>query len=535
MNFTKKNLCKNSDGQLLIELLVSLLVGGVLMIGATLAVVSLLRYNFESRTSQVTALQNSDLMNFIDPIMQSNWHTIYDLAKGTSTPYYIAAGTSSSVIVSGEESMLVDDVGAGLVAHWKLDEATSTTGYDSSGYSRHGTLTNGPSRVASSSCQVGPCVLFDDTKNTYMSVPYYIFSDAEPWTFTHWIKWTGQNDVYVFYAGSGSSLRNFLIRYGSNNRFSFRSNTTGYALFAVNSSDSLVGNWAHVTWVADGTGKLAVYVNGTLSEQLTGIGTSMYMQFLGKGYTSRDYATYPDDTYYLKGALDDVRVYNRALSANEIKQLYESQVNIRHFHVEDVYRDASDNVTSTPTGNTLDPSTQKITTAIVTAEGKTIEYSQYMTRSMMRLFQQTDWMSGYGVEGPVTSSPTGFATSSSIQYALTPSLTLNGTTTSGWLESTTYDTQVTGGAALHNVQWQGTLPSGTTVKFQFAGSATSTGPWSYVGSDGTNSTYFTPSAPNVSVKITNMNNYRYFRYKVFLTPDSGNVPTVDDIYINWTQ
>jgi hypothetical protein len=111
-------------------------------------------------------------------------------------------------------------------------------------------------------------------------------------------------------------------------------------------------------------------------------------------------------------------------------------------------------------------------------------------------------------------------------------------TSSGWLESSTFDTWAINGAAINTIMWQGTQPSGTSVKFQIASSNDLAGPWNYYGSDGSSSTYYFPVGKDTSAQINlaHHNNQRYFRYKVFLYSDANgtNSPTVTDIIINWS-
>ena len=104
------------------------------------------------------------------------------------------------------------------------------------------------------------------------------------------------------------------------------------------------------------------------------------------------------------------------------------------------------------------------------------------------------------------------------------------------LTSSIFDTQATGGAAINTIMWQGDLPSGTEVSFQIASSNSSSGPWDYLGSDGTSMTFYEPTGPNIQAKIrrADHNNKRYVRYKVFLTAYGGQSPTVDDVIINYS-
>lgn len=129
----------------------------------------------------------------------------------------------------------------------------------------------------------------------------------------------------------------------------------------------------------------------------------------------------------------------------------------------------------------------------------------------------------------------------------------------GWLESSTFDTSIAGGAAFNSLMWQGTLGAGgtTLVKFHLAtancsngatdpptcganigwGGAKTSGDGAFVGSDGTSATYFQPSGPAVpsAIPTKDHNNKRYFRYKIFIEKDAGATsPTVQDVLINWS-
>ncbi len=106
------------------------------------------------------------------------------------------------------------------------------------------------------------------------------------------------------------------------------------------------------------------------------------------------------------------------------------------------------------------------------------------------------------------------------------------------LVSSIFDTQLTNGAAINTVMWQGSKPYGTNVKFQIASSNASSGPWLYLGPDGSDTTYYTPNDANIPVQInlTQHNNKRHFRYKVFLESNVTQTasPRIDDIIINWS-
>lgn len=103
----------------------------------------------------------------------------------------------------------------------------------------------------------------------------------------------------------------------------------------------------------------------------------------------------------------------------------------RYFSVENVNRDlcGSGNISTNATtscasgpgtvGVTEDPSTQKITATVTWSTNRSLQKTEYITRSTNKIFVQTDWSAGPGQEGPITSPNNQFSTSSGIDYAST--------------------------------------------------------------------------------------------------------------------
>ncbi len=111
------------------------------------------------------------------------------------------------------------------------------------------------------------------------------------------------------------------------------------------------------------------------------------------------------------------------------------------------------------------------------------------------------------------------------------------TSTTGTLDSSTFDTGAASGAQLNSFIWYGNEPSSTAVWFQFAVSNASSGPWSFMGPGGDGTTYYmggsgTPQKLDYSL----FNNYRYFRYRVVLVSNQTQTlsPQVDEIVVNWS-
>ena len=118
-----------------------------------------------------------------------------------------------------------------------------------------------------------------------------------------------------------------------------------------------------------------------------------------------------------------------------------------------------------------------------------------------------------------------------------PQLVLASGSSSGELISSILDTGVSGGAGFNSLLWQGSLGTGGTVKFQIAFSNSSSGPWTDYYGPTSISDYYQPN-PTVSIAFpttgsASPQNYRYVRYKVFLST-TGTSPQVNDIIINWS-
>ncbi|MBS3903325.1 MAG: hypothetical protein KGZ30_03055 [Anaplasmataceae bacterium] len=114
------------------------------------------------------------------------------------------------------------------------------------------------------------------------------------------------------------------------------------------------------------------------------------------------------------------------------------------------------------------------------------------------------------------------------------------TSTSAWVESVTFDTEVTTGAQINSVMWKGSSGTSTTeVRFQLA-VATSTNPpggWNYTWSTtASTSPAVAPGVPE-PVSFAAFPPRRYFRYKIWLYSDPAQTvsPRVDEVIINWSR
>ena len=518
-------LLRRTEGQLLVEMLVALVIGGLLTLTASVALVALVRYNFENQGSQAASALAYNLMSSVSSFAQSDWHNIYDLNKTSASPYYMVLAPTSSIAVAGDESVFFNDVQAGLIGFWKFDESTGTVAYDSSGNGNNGMLVGVPTR-ATSTCFAGNCLTFNGSGSYVVAT-----TTASPdlyGTVSAWVNGTGQAFEYstgAFTPGSLSVSIGSSVNGSINTRFIY-SDSTYVDHNGVISGAWVSGGWNQVVLVRN-NGTAQLYVNGALADSWSLVAGKDLISSNLFAMGASGAAGTPGN--YFLGSLDDVRVYNRALSASEISLLYNNKPYIRYFYVDNVGRDGSGNIVVG--GGTDDPSTQMVHSVVSWEEGRTVAIGQYFTRSREETLYQSNWRGGSGQAGPVTGTLNGYDTSSNIVAGGT--LTLATTTATGTLVSSIFDTQVSGGAAIDSLMWQGSL-NGGSVQFQLAYSANASGPWNFYGPGASPSSYYVPTNSAVPLPITDINNYRYFRYEIFLAPLGTTTPVVSGVSIGWS-
>jgi len=209
----------------------------------------------------------------------------------------------------------------GLIAQWRLDEGSGVTTADSSGSGHAGSLVNGAGWTDGRS---GRGLSFDGVDD-YVSVPHAPALDAFPLSVVAWFKTStavGLKGLVNKYAAGSFNGFEVFVENGDLCAWLFRSNSnyiwdgSGCTLRTSGYNDD---HWHQVVFVADAAaGRL--YVDGvqTASQPWTGpAGASSTLQDVRLG-------DYPGATggAYLPGLVDEVRIYDRALTAPEVWQLY---------------------------------------------------------------------------------------------------------------------------------------------------------------------------------------------------------------------
>lgn len=209
------------------------------------------------------------------------------------------------------------DISTGTLVRWAFDEGSGSTADDSSGNGNDATLTGSPSWVDG---KTGNALEFSGT-NYARSDGSVTVSDT--FTVSAWVKPSAAPDVGGFAARivENSYASSFALGYYNNGTAKVvQLSIEGNALFGV--SDIPLGEWSHVVATFDGA-VANVYVNGVFdstgdfSGSITPGSVSLPI-YVGTYFGS------PGELASFVGAIDDVRVYDRALSSSDVTELYEA-------------------------------------------------------------------------------------------------------------------------------------------------------------------------------------------------------------------
>lgn len=402
-------LYSSRGGQSLIEILIALTVGTLLIVGATTVIVPALRTNAQADKVQVASALGKELLETVRAFSEGDWHNVSNLATSSANKYFLIGTYSPFVVATGTEGIVADGLTAtsSLVGYWKLDESTGTTAFDFSGSNNTSTLINGPTRLSGTNCKVGGCLSFNGV-NTKVT-PSNAVNLSSSFSFAHWIR-TSTTTGQVYTIGNAGG--------GNGYRFGISSGRIGFLIGdSVSYTETYCGTqtvndnqWHHIVGVYKRTSPFlfTCYIDGNLAAT-----TSLPSAYSAMQTSTPSFGTPPCCTPF-PGQLDDIRIYNRELSAAEIKSIYNAVIYSRYFYLDDVGRDTSGAIQAS--GGTNDPSTKKFTVVYGWSGGATSSFSTYLTRYRNNAFDQTDWSGGPGQDGPATTTNNKFSTSTQIDY-----------------------------------------------------------------------------------------------------------------------
>ncbi len=421
MNKRLNSFLRRQEGQSLVEILVGLAIGALLIGTATVGVVFVLK---SSTTNQNLSTGNNLTEGILDNVRSfaaANWSGLYNLTHGATSTYFIVASGTTLLTAPGEEGVLGSDVANGLVGHWGLDEGTGTVSYDTSGYlAKNLTLVNSPSWISG---EISGALSFNSS-STYVvnNTGGFLPTGSSTRTITFWgyPLSSGNYPAAVAYGcssegyGCSDSGKGTYVSVEASTNWGFKldAETCGTTAMVIPSPQQA---WHFFSAVFNGDNTVTFYIDSVAGAPVTppctlntaiGNGISVGVGRWG----------------YYNGYLDDIRIYNRALSASEISELYKAQPFSRYFYVQDVCRtnDASSSIVGNAPcsgSNWDDPSTQQVTAVTQWPAGPSNDQttlSTYLTRYQNFTLRQSDWSGGPGQTGPLSIPNTQYASGSNV-------------------------------------------------------------------------------------------------------------------------
>lgn len=219
-----------------------------------------------------------------------------------------------------------------FVGWWKFNEGSGTSAADASKHVNTGTLVHSPTWTT------GPngtgALNFGGTSYVTTTNPSnYSFGNASPFSISLWVNMNNLSasidETFVGKAITGSAITGFdfnITPFNCPNKVKIYiiSNYAGGDYISTCGSTALTtGNWFHVVVTYSGNGLASgvkFYVNNSLEtntvvhDALSGSIVNSNVIYIG-GRNS-------DESDMLDGIVDDVRIFNRALTAADVSRLY---------------------------------------------------------------------------------------------------------------------------------------------------------------------------------------------------------------------
>lgn len=210
----------------------------------------------------------------------------------------------------------------GLIGHWSFDEGTSTIAHDFSGNEYNGVLTNMDVATDWVAGKRGKALDFDGV-NDHVALPsaplFARVSNNTAITVSAWFKGSDIESL-VRLQDSGSDY--IVLGWTNSGTFEPRVlvSTDGSTAGVDIGGNVLDGRWHHIalTWEKNTTNGFKVYVDGAITNQRNAANVNLPDL---SGSTGAYFGSHNGASEYTVGSIDDVRIYNRALSQNEIKAL----------------------------------------------------------------------------------------------------------------------------------------------------------------------------------------------------------------------
>jgi hypothetical protein len=265
-------------------------------------------------TSAVIPVGSSSLaipVNVIDDELVENDEVLH-VNLDANALYQLDAAFSATVTIASDDQASSDPT---LVAHWRLDETSGAVATDVAG-GNNGVLVNGPAWTSGN---------FDgglsfDGRNDYVDVGTgAAVLGKGGFTLSAWVRTTATGEQVILQQRSSASYNGaymLKLKYGRPYLWTFGDSQSGARVQATRKVND--GQWHHIVAVREDDGTARLYIDGQFDSArwlpprtMTSINV-----YIG--------ADLRNNREFYEGSLDDIRIYQRALTADEVRQLAEN-------------------------------------------------------------------------------------------------------------------------------------------------------------------------------------------------------------------
>jgi len=231
-------------------------------------------------------------------------------------------GMKQSAIVAQSKTFatsIQQNIGIDLIGAWDFDEGSGAAAKDVSGNGNDGALVNAPTwETDKANCVSGGCLIFDGTNDYVLGPDNSSLRITGDITLSFWVKPDTASNSFMAVV-TKEYAREWLVAVdvrGAARSIAWR-HGDGVVEYVTFNNVFTNGNvWYHIACTRTASPKMMTcYKNGAK------VGAYPYLKDIASGVLPLTIGS-GASTYYFKGSIDEVRIYNQALTSLTIKQNY---------------------------------------------------------------------------------------------------------------------------------------------------------------------------------------------------------------------
>ncbi len=298
-------------------------------------------------------------------------NSVRDLVAGATVTSSKSGNNVSFSVTLPAYSMRSYRIGeTGLQANWRFDEGSGTATKNSVN-GVNATMTNGPTFTMTTR-RVGAHAMNLDGVDDFVETPTdFSFSGWSNYSLAAWVKTDDPNKRQFIY-GNKSGLTFEL--YQGKLYVRMRGHTGGSATWYTFNAGTITNGWHHVAFVFKSGNSATLYVDGVQAGQSLANYT-----YQPSGTTNDRIGSDPSGGSFFDGVIDDLRIYNRALTTAELSRLAQTTIDTGTMSMFAPGSEASStnsqpNVTNTASAQTKSTNDSS-TSSTLSADGSMVQMS----------------------------------------------------------------------------------------------------------------------------------------------------------------